>query len=210
MKYIIILLFIVILSFSASAQMFTALTYNMGFTVGETKDFVNDYSWRGMGFDIRNISNDRLAFGASFSWNVFDERSDDLIQVEGGGENDIPDATISGTQIRYLNSFPLLLTANYYLGNIDSRVRPIIGLGVGTIYSIERLEIGIVAFQQKKWRFALAPEIGFVIPSFSGTSFNVNARYYYGFPVTNDITNEKTSVQYVGINVGFAFTYDVW
>jgi hypothetical protein len=202
MKYTLVFLLVLFLSFNVfSQEMLSGITYNMGQTLSKSKELVNDYSWRGFGFEVRNMLNDNFSVGGSFSWNIFDQRTGEIIWLENGA--------ISGTQIRHINAFPLLLNAHYYIGNDYSRIRPYIGLNAGTYYILQRLEIGIFALENNNWHFGVAPEIGVIIPS-GGADFIVNLKYNYAFPAGKKFNGEKAEHQYLGINVGFLFSYNAW
>ena len=186
-------------------EMMSGLSYNMGMTTGETRDFVKDYSWRGFGFEVRSFRGDNFSVGGSFSWNIFDEKTGEVIQLRKAT------GAVSGTQIRYINSFPLMLNAHYYVGNPSSRVQPYVGLNVGTYYITQRLEIGILALEENNWHFGLAPEIGLMFPTYSGSIFFISARYNYAFKAGQTVGgNEGSDWQYWGFNVGIAFSYNAW
>ena len=186
-------------------EMMSGLSYNMGMTTGDTRDFVQDYSWRGFGFEVRSFRGDNFSVGGSFSWNIFDEKTGELIQLQKAR------GAVSGTQIRYINSFPLMLNAHYYFGDPSSRVQPYVGLNVGTYYITQRLEIGVLALEENNWHFGLAPEIGLMFPTYSGSIFFINARYNYAFKAGQTVGgNEGSDWQYWGFNVGVAFSYNAW
>ena len=202
MKKIIFILFSLVLTMNVFGQeVMSGLTYNMGTTVGETRDFVEDYSWRGFGFEVRNFRSDNFSVGGSFSWNLFDQKTSEVIELENGAA--------SGTQIRYLNAFPLFLNAHYYFGDGSSQLRPYLGLNVGTYYMIQRLEIGIFALESDAWHFGMAPELGFMITGMSGSSFFANVRYNYAFEAGDYVGGGKDWA-YLGFNVGVAFSYNAW
>ena len=186
-----------------SQEMMSGLSYNMGLTTSNTSDFVSDYSWRGFGFEIRSFRGDNFSVGGSFSWNVFDEKTGDVIYFDRGAA--------SGTQIRILNSFPLMLNAHYYLGQFSDRVRPYIGLNVGTYYIRQRLEIGVIAFDNSNWHFGLAPEIGVMFPTYSGSMFFMNVRFNQAFKAGSGVAGtEAKDIQYWGFNIGIAWSYSAW
>jgi len=206
MKKILLLLVSLLLVMNVFGQeMMSGLSYNMGMTTGDTRDFVQDYSWRGFGFEVRSFRGDNFSVGGSFSWNIFDEKTSEIIEIQNGN------GALSGTQIRYINSFPLMLNAHYYFGNPSSRAQPYIGLNAGTYYITQRLEIGVYAFEENNWHFGLAPEIGLMFPTYSGSIFFINARYNYAFKAGQSVGGrEGSDWQYWGFNVGVAFSYNAW
>jgi outer membrane protein W len=146
--------------------------YMVSSSTGETKDFVNDFSWRNFGIEGRNMVEDNVSVGLYFGWNVFAEKTDSLIQFDEA-------TAVSGVQFRYINAFPIMATAHYYFGRRRS-VRPYVGAGVGTYYAENRLEIGLVAFQTKNWHLGVAPEVGLLIPVNWDVRAMLNVRYNYG------------------------------
>jgi hypothetical protein len=201
--FILLSLFLVLNVFGQ--EMMSGLSYNMGMTTGETRDFVEDYSWRGFGFEVRSFRGDNFSVGGSFSWNIFDEKTGEVIQLQN------QTGAVSGTQIRTFNSFPLMLNAHYYFGDPSSSIKPYAGLNVGTYYITQRLEIGIFQFEENNWHFGLAPEFGLMFPTYSGSIFFVNARYNYAFKAGRTVGgNEGSDWQYWGFNVGVAFSYNAW
>ena len=188
-----------LLSVNANAQKYSALAgihYSTGFTVEDTRDFVNEYSWRGFNVEYKNFLGNSLAVGFSTGWNIYDElRYKELIEIDGGA--------ISGTQIRYFNSFPVLATFDYYLGDRRSAVRPYVGLGVGTYFIIQRLEVGVFRREKETWHFGLAPQIGILVPS-DYAFFNLYLRYNYAFEAENSITKDPMGFSFVSVNFGIS------
>jgi outer membrane protein W len=183
-------------------EMMSGISYNMGLPNSMTRSFVQNYSWRGFGFEVRSFRSDNLSVGGSFSWNIFAEKTDKIIYLENGAA--------SGTQIRSLNVLPLMLNSHYYLGTPAGRMRPYVGINVGTYYIVQRLEIGVLSLEDNNWHFGLAPEFGIMFSSYSGTIFFVNARYNYAFKAGQDLKGQGKDWAYWGINVGVSFSYNAW
>ena len=195
-----LLLCLVVVGSLATAQTMTGLTYNVGFPSGNTKNFSGDVSWRGFGIDIRYFSDENLSLGGSFSWNIFDQLSRETIQLESGA--------VSGTNIRYINSFPFLLNAFYYFQDPRRELTPYVGINTGVYYIIQRFEIGVVAFENDNWHFALSPEAGIVWPVDRNTSILLGFRYNYPFDSGTSIGGrENNTWPYWGLNVGLGWTY---
>ena len=133
---------------------------------------------------------DNISVGLYFGWNVFAEKTDSLISFQR--------ADVSGVQYRYVNAFPIMATAHYYLGQRRG-IRPYVGTGLGTIHSKYRLEIGTVAFEANQWHLAVAPEIGVIIPVNWNARAMINARYNYGFKANNI----KLSYWTIGVGIGW-------
>jgi outer membrane protein W len=88
-----------------------AATYQISFPAGDTKDFTNATSFRGVGLDFRMALDKNMTWGLFFGWNVFYERVNETVEIE----NENPGA-ITSTQDRTLNSYPIMLTGHYYFG----------------------------------------------------------------------------------------------
>ncbi len=169
----------------------TTFTYNMAQPLGELKDFTPDFSWRGWSFGYRSFIRDHLSLGVSFSWQGFS-------QMESGTYTE-GSVTATGTQVRYVNAYPIMATGYAYTGE-PGGFRLYGGLGVGTFYIQERFDFGLNIFYDNHWHFGLVPEAGLLLP-LGGSPWNLlgNVTYNYAFGTKNN-----NSVSYVGFNVGFA------
>ncbi len=118
-----------------------------------------------------------------------------MIEIENGN--------VSGNQYRIMYGSPIMATAFWYPKSpLDNpSYMPYLGLGVGTIYTKERLEIGIVAFEDTAWHFGLSPEAGVMIPVGYYTNLLVGARYNYAFE-----SGDSPEYQWWTLSVGFAWT----
>ncbi|MEJ2585782.1 MAG: hypothetical protein P8Z38_12365, partial [Robiginitalea sp.] len=97
----------------ASGQNKFSITYSMGFPTGETSDYIDATSWRGVNLDYHYFLQENLAIGFSTGWQVF---NDDLGYVtETSGTE-----TLSGYRYNYLNSYPLLVTGSYFFSPSES------------------------------------------------------------------------------------------
>lgn len=106
MKYILSVILILFMAMNAfSQEILTGISYNMGTTFSDTRDFVANYSWRGFGFEFRNYRGNNVSLGFSASWNIFDQKTNEIIKLE--------QAAVSGTQVRYFNAFPLMLVWHF-------------------------------------------------------------------------------------------------
>ena len=82
-----------------------AFTYDVGVPMGETSDYIDNASWRGFTVQGRSFINPNFSIGGSFSWQVFNSRTDETVnfsfQPEGA---DKPiNGTLSGEQLRYID-----------------------------------------------------------------------------------------------------------
>lgn len=174
---------------------FSAITYNMGLPLADTKDFTSPYSFRGMGLEFRKFNQSNTSYGLSLGWNVFHEKVTETASIAGGRGN------ASGTQNRVLNVFPMMIGFQYYSGE-EGYTRPYIGLNGAGMIVAQRLDVGVFSFQDDGWNWAIAPEVGVLVP-LQGRDANLllNVRYNYAFE-----SGDRGPYSYVGINVGFAWS----
>jgi outer membrane protein W len=200
MRILAIVAAVVLLTTTASAQkqLLSGLSWNMGFPNGRMAQFVDESSFSGFGVEFRRFTSDNTSFGGSFSWNVWSQLTNETIQLNNGA--------VSGTQVRYINSFPLFLNAHYYLGHKSDDFRPFFGVNVGTYYILQRLEIGVWAFDNDNWHFGLAPEAGLLIGISRGTYLTGTLRYNYAFDSGTTLGGkDDNSFAYWGVNIGISW-----
>ena len=169
------LLLVLASSVEAKAQhWWWQFSYNMGATAGETKDYIDEFSFRGVGFQGRKFMNfqNQWSLGFDLSWQVFNETSTGTTVV-----NEELRSAVSGTAFNYINAFPVLFNAHYYFGSQRRGTSTgFVGLNTGLYYMEQRTEAGLFAITQDTWHFGLAPEVGVGIPA--GQSFlTLTARY---------------------------------
>jgi len=143
--------------------------------------------------EMRWFLNEQLSAGVFFNWNVFYQKL--------SGEFVDGTQTVTGTQQRYINVFPILVEGHYYFTDDFSAIRPYAGVGIGTQFARERTDMGIFRVDQDAWQFAVAPSIGVLFGTGGGTSLNLALRYYYA-PKAGDLPNE---ISYLGTSLGFAW-----
>ena len=201
MKWLYSSILILIITASVSAQSLGNMTYNMSFPTGNLSDFIDKPSFKGFGIEGRWFQSRNLSLGLSFAWTVFDQRVGDPIQIVQDGVS----ATVSGTQIRVVNSLPILATAHFYTGKRRDQYRFYFGTGVGMYYIKQRLEIGLVAFETDNWHFGLTPEAGVLISLNRDLTMIVNGKYNYAFSSGEALGGGDNQIDYWGINIGFVW-----
>ncbi len=177
---------------SSFAQSMFSLSYTTSFSTGETNDFIEQVSWRGMSLDGRYFLSDNLSLGGYTNWTTFYERMPDATYTDGT-------SSISGVQYRYINSFPLLLNAHYYktAGKADLKVYA--GVGVGTYYISQTTEMGLWMVEDNIWHFGFAPEIGFLVPA-GEVDLNLSVKCNYALKAKDSI-----NYSWFGISLGIAW-----
>jgi outer membrane protein W len=192
----IIILFSV-LSVNLFAQdLLTGLTYSISVPTGNTSEYVSKTSFKGLSIDLRKFFSYDASVGFLLGWSAFEEETNKTISTVNGD--------VSGEQSRLINSFPVMITTHYYLGE-GREFRAFIGIGVGMYYFYHQLELVEENLESNKWHFGVAPEAGFVYLLESVYAF-FNVRYNYAFSAENEFTKISTSQSYLTFNIGFAFT----
>jgi hypothetical protein len=152
-----------------------ALNWNVMIPEGKTADFVKDTSYRGLSIEGRKWQGDNLTVGFMFGWNVINQK---LFATQSiTGDNSAVDLT--GTQNRYINTYPVLAGTHIYLGSYG--LTRIFAGAMGGGYVVERrVEVGLFAQESQKWQWGVAPEVGILLPFGNSVGF-VSARYNYAF-----------------------------
>ncbi len=165
-------------------------SYSTVLGVSDTEEFAGGFSWRGVSLDIHKALTNDFTVGGSFGWHVLSEKTSGTGEFDGGA--------ISGTAFRYVNSVPLLVSANYHIGP-SGGTRPFLGVGAGTYWIQNRTEAGVFLVEDSFWHVGLMGQAGIVIRRPSRT-VTLSARYNWGLK-RNDI--EQTYLTFsVGLNVG--------
>jgi len=178
-----------------SAQSKTNLYYTMGIPMGNTNDFIDKTSFRGMGFEYQYMLTDKFALGGVLQWNTFYKATGKITQP-------IDNGAINGYQYRYINTVPMYLTGTYYLAGDDATVRPYLGLGVGTYWLEKRTDMGMYTDYTNSWHFGMIPKAGILVPLSYSNSLYLGIDYNIAFK------NSRLDQQsWLGISVGFNFDY---
>ena len=196
MKNILIISVLVISSISGFAQDgYTSLHYDVSFGLGNTRDFISQPSFRGVGFDYRKMVSANVGVGMSMALHTFYERKDYATYSFDDGVT-----SLSGIQYRYLNALPLHISTNYYFGEEDAEVRPYLGLGIGTLFSERKTEMGQYAFTTNSWQFSLQPEVGVLYQVQSDAYLFVAGKFTTPFEST-----KLESQPFLSLNFGLAW-----
>ncbi len=195
MKRLSLALVAVPLLFAAEAEAqgdwWWGVTYNVSVPSGNTKEFIDNTSWRGASLEARKVLGDNASWGLLFGWYVFDQ-----IQVDSLSR---PGIDITGKPFKYVNAFPVQLTGHYYLGERRG-TRFFLGGGAGLVFYQERVDVGLFRIEQNKTLFGIAPEIGVAIPLNWSLRGVLNVRYNY-----TTSSGDVPSQSWWGFGVGLAW-----
>jgi hypothetical protein len=180
----------------ASAQDWYGLaTWNISFPTADTKEFVDETSFRGFNLEFRKAVDAATTVGIMSGWDVFHERTDETVEFENGA--------VTGSQDRYINAFPIMLGVHRYLGERGG-TRPYLGVNAGGWVLIRTARIGISEIEEDSWDWGVIPEAGLVVPMSYGSSFIVNGRYQWSF-TSQDLAGNDEDLTYWSIHIGFAW-----
>ena len=169
------------------------MTWSMAAPIDHTKDWTNDYSFRGIGLEWRQLSGNK-SFGFNAGWNVFNQ--------EKTGTTTFNQGAINGDAFRYNNTVSLLLSAHVYGSGSSNKARPFLGLKGGTYFISRRVDAGLWTATDENWHWGVAPELGFTVPmkgGFQSEVFYAQVRYNYAFSA-----GDAPYQSWFGIDVGFA------
>lgn len=171
---------------------YTAFQYVMSFGAGDLGDYINKASFRGAVFEYQKGINTNISAGMELGWIVFYEKREYDTYTEGT-------TSLSGTQYRYTNTYPMLVTFEYNL-KPDEMFKPFVNLGLGTMYTRRDTDMGVWTLKEDAWHFALKPEIGALVEINPDLAFKLAAKYYIGFK-SGDLETQS----YFSISAGLAF-----
>lgn len=182
-------------TFGVSAQNKTNLHYSMAMPMGDTKDFIEKTSFRGMLLEFEKLIQPNIGVGIQLGWNTFYE-------AKPRATYPIENGAMTSNQYRYLNTIPIHITGKYYFAGDDAMARPFVGLGAGTNYTEQRNDNGLYSVVDKGWVMAIAPKAGVLVPLSYSTSLSVSLDYNMSFK-----SSKVPQQSWLGINVGFSFDY---
>lgn len=188
-KYIIILILgLASLIGKAQDETLIIVNYLPSLSLGETADFTNNFSPRGVDFEVNKFIAEDISVGFVVSWSIFREK----IVGESLEYNDM---LVTGTQFRYTNTVPLNLNVKKYFTGND--MTPYVGVGLGTSYAKQKNEVGVFVLSQDKWLFNVAPEVGMLYELSRSNVLSLKVKYNYS-PKAGDFP----SVSYLSFGVG--------
>lgn len=193
MKYIVTIIIALLISSASYSQSLYSMNYTMSFGSGETADFISSASFRGFTFEGRGFVSDQFSLGGLFTWSTFYEKLAGESYTQGY-------TTITGTQYRYINAYPILFQAHWYSNDDSFEPRLYLGGGLGPYKIDQRLNAGVWTVQENNWHFGLSPEVGLLVPVSMSTDLNVSFRYHYVFKA-----KDTTDHSWFGLSVGFAW-----
>ncbi len=150
------------------------MDYRMSTPLGNTSDFVGDFSWRGLGLEWHWMVQPKISAGVGFGFNSFWEETNEVVSVGA--------VDISGNQFRYTTAIPIIGMFRYHIKPSDvDAVGFYVGGDVGPYYIDRRATVGFLAADDDNWHFGVAAEGGIQVPIEYYTRGVFNLRYNYAF-----------------------------
>jgi hypothetical protein len=186
---------------AAQAPFMGTFTWSTALPVGETKNFIDNYSWLGFTFEGDWFIKPNVSAGLILGWQeIYQE--DDLSSFE------FPTGTATGRTYRHLMVIPMLARARYWAGAEQERtVYPFGGLGLGTYRIRQTVDFGILTTDDTHWHFGFAPEAGVLIGQrYGGTAVSFTLRYNYPLKAGDYLGGDKAAWSYWGFAIGIGAT----
>jgi opacity protein-like surface antigen len=192
MKKLLVILWVSLAMPAVAQEGYFSIYYMPNIPLGETQTFTNEFSWRGVGMEFGGFVNDELSLGVCFDWAVFYEaRPNELYTLDT--------RSIFGNQFRYINMFPILAQARYWIEMGNAQLY--LGGTIGPTRVNEYIEVGYFSVQDLSWNFSYGGEIGLFIPFNFDSGLLLGARYLY----VDQNSNNNFNHQMVNLKVGFQF-----
>jgi hypothetical protein len=146
------------------------LNFGLSQSQSDSRDFADDFSFRNVTGEFRQMLGDYASVGFSIGWHVFHEERIEQTDLAG-----IP-VTASGLQFRTINTMPNMVTFHRYFGE-RREARAYAGVGAGLLYSHRRIDVGVLGIDNSSWDFGFTPEVGYIIPTQGFSEIYLNFRY---------------------------------
>jgi len=184
MKKTILISLIVLASLgTAFSQSIWTLSMEPSTPLGDMRNFIEKSTYRGFSASASWFVSERITVGLNIQWTGFYQKDERYTWTFDG-------AAITATAWKEFYMWPLYANARYYfLDEDEARLLPYAGLNMGVAYIDQNAKVGTYEFQDKSWKFALAPEVGTRLPMGLERSwgFNFLIRYQMAFYNKNDI-----------------------
>jgi hypothetical protein len=175
-----------------------SFTYTTAMPVGDTKDFANDFSWLGFTLEGDWFTRPNISTGFIAGWQ-------EIYKNVKGDQFTFDNGAVYGSTYRHISSIPILLRARYWRGHQGEAFHPFAGLGLGTYWMKQTLDLGLYTAEESHWHFGLAPEVGVLMATKGGVGVTLNARYNYPFAAGDYLGGKSASFSYWGFGIGLAY-----
>ena len=172
----------------------TSIQYNVAYPAAGLQDYIGESSFRGLEFTYHYLLTPQVGLGFSAGMNIFYEKE----------RNTFSEGTysITGTQYRYANLFPALVSFSYFF-TPEQTLNPYVNLGVGALYVLHESEIGLYTNKTNSWQMNLKPEIGVIYALNPGLGLKLSGKFYQTFE-----SDELAPQSYAALGIGIVFKGD--
>lgn len=173
--------------------------YSMASPTGRTNDYIDRYSWSGFAGEVSYEVDDHNSLGLTSGWQRFDVFYRDAFAT-------FPSGAVFGSQVRYLTSIPLLITATHVMGDPIDHIKPYFKIGAGLYWMTPVLEVGMYSFSETNVHFGLMPSVGMDFKLDRKSSMIVQIDYNAALSSGESVLGSSSNAQsYIGLKVGFRF-----
>lgn len=181
---------------NSTAQNHMLLCYDWALPAGNTKEYISTSSARGGIMEFAHNLSDEISLGLKAGLQTFYEMRDEDLYTEDN-------ISIYGKQERYINSFPVLVSARYKLIR-GRRTIPYAGLALGAYFFEMRTDMGLYNItNDKMWSVGFQPEAGLLIGLTDNLRLNISTKYNHIFK-----NSSIDSQGYYSLSIGFML-YDL-
>jgi len=184
----------------AQRQYVGTISYTTAQPSGDASDFANNFSWLGFTVEGDWFLRPNISAGFISGWQeIYKEQSGDSFTFSNG--------TVSGRTYRHIGSLPILARARYWTGTPGDRAHAFAGLGLGTYWMKQTVDLGIYTADENHWHFGVAPEVGVLVKTGYDIGWTLNARYNYPIAAGDYLAGKSASWSYWGFGIGFSYTH---
>ncbi len=193
MKRLYTILFILLLSWPASAQYFMGISYDAAAPSGEFRDFISSTSFVGFSAVGRIYLGKNKSVGLTIGWTRFLQSSDEPLYYKGEWYYEPHERSA------YL--MPFLLNFHYYF-DLNQKTKLYAGLNGGFYYIIQKFKLTDKNEKalNNSLHLGVTPEIGFLQSWSSGLEGFFGVRYNYVLPRKDTISFSYWSF-YIGLAI---------
>lgn len=184
----------------AQRQYVGTLSYTTAQPAGDLSDFADNFSWLGFTVEGDWFLRPNISAGFISGWQ-------EIYKEQGGDSFTFSNGTVSGRTYRHIGSLPILARARYWTGTPGDRAHAFAGLGLGTYWMKQTVDLGIYTADENHWHFGVAPEVGVLVKTGYDIGWTLNARYNYPVSTGDYLAGKSASWSYWGFGIGFSYTH---
>jgi outer membrane protein W len=183
----------------ASAQQGTwkmNLNYSTAFPMGNYKDFIENYSFRGWQGSIQYGITDKISLGLGAGYQDFYHKAPRAVYQNNEGGH------VSAVVSHSIQTIPILIQGKYNFLP-QAAIQPYVGLGIGGNLVMFREFLGEFGTTTNTFRFAARPEAGVYIPFQKGGETGITIGGIFNYMPFNKAGVDN--LNNVGVYAGVAF-----